>query len=80
MMNASISNEGFPHAAKTEDSGENVGDFFDKLVPGLTIHSCMWGAGLGHEPDSFLGGQGRKVDVVLGGVSEVTAVVSGNVL
>jgi len=65
---------------KTEDGGEDVGDFFDKLVPSLTIRSCMWGASLGREPDRFLDGQGGEVNVVFGGVLDVTAIVSSDIL
>jgi len=49
------------------------GDFLDRLVPSLTVCSCMWGASLGREPDRFLDGQGREVNVVFGGVLDVTA-------
>jgi len=66
--------------AKTEDSGEDVSDFFDKFVSSLTICSRMWGTSLGCEPDRFLDGQGREVNVVFGGVLNVTAIVSSNIL
>ena len=66
--------------AKTEDSGKDVSDFFDKLVPALTIRSGMWGTSLGRKANGFLDGQGRKMNVVFGGVLNVTAVVSSDVL
>ena len=65
---------------KTEDSGENVGDLFDKFLPTLTVRSGTWDASLGRKSDGFLDGQGRKMDIFLGGVLNVTAVVSGNVV
>ena len=69
---AAIWDEGIPHTTKTEDGGEDVGDFLNKLVPSLTICSCMWGASLGHEPDGFLDSQGWKVNVAFGRVLDVT--------
>ena len=64
---------------KTEDGGEDVGDFLDKLVPSLTICSRMWGTSLGYEPDRFLDGQGGEVNVVFGGVLNVATVVSSDI-
>ena len=52
--------------SKTEDRGEDIGDFLNNLVPSLTFCSRMWGTSLGGESDYFLGGQGREVNIVLG--------------
>jgi len=77
--NPGISDEGLPHMTKTEDGGEDFGDLFDELVPSLTIRSRMRGTSLGRESDRFLDGQGGEVNVVFGGILNVTAIVSGNV-
>jgi len=58
---------------KTEDGGEDVGDFLNKLVPSLTVCLCVWGVSLGRKPDGFVDGQGRKVNVVFGRTLDVTA-------
>jgi len=65
--------------AKTEDGGEDVSDFFDELIPSLTVCSHMWGTSLGRESDHFLNGKGGEVNVVFGGILNVTAIVSGNI-
>lgn len=78
--NISISNEGLPRVTETEDGGEDVGDFLDKLIPGLITGPGMWGTSLGRKPDRFLDGQGRKMNVVLGRVLNVTTIVSSDLL
>lgn len=63
---------------KAEDSGKDIGDFFDVVVPALTIRSSMWGTSLGRKPNRFLDGEGREMNIVLGGVLDVTTVMSGD--
>ena len=65
---------------KTEDSGEDVGDFLDKFVPGLTIRSCMQGTSLGRKPNRLLDGQGGETNVVFEGVLNVTTIMGSDIL
>jgi len=78
--NPGIANKGLPHMTKSENSGEDVSDGFDVVVPALTICSCVWGTSLGGEPNRFLDGEGREMDVILGGVLNVTAIMGGDLL
>ena len=73
-MDTGISNKGFSHMTKTKDSGEDVSDFLNKLVPGLTIQLCMWGTSLGHKPNRLLDGQGGEMNVVFRGVLNITTI------
>jgi len=65
---------------KPENSGQDVGDGFDVVVPALAVRSRVWGTSLGCEPNRFLDGEGREMNVVLGGVLDVTAIVIGDLL
>jgi hypothetical protein len=38
---AGVSNEGLLGVANTKGGDEDVSDFFNNLVSGLTIHSCV---------------------------------------
>lgn len=78
--NASVSDEGFPRVAKTKDGDKNVCDFFDKVVPGLALHTGVRCTSLGCELYRFLDGQSGEMNVVLGGVLNVTAILSGDLL
>jgi len=78
--NPGIANKGLPHMTKSENGGEDVSDGFNVVVPALTIRSCVWGTSLGGEPNGFLDGEGREMDVVLGGVLDVTAIMGGDLL
>ena len=79
-MDAGVSDEGLPRVAKTEDGDENVGEFFDKLVPALTIRSGVRCASLHRKANRVLDGQGGEMNVVLGRVLNITAVVSRDLL
>jgi len=39
----------------------------------------MWGTSLGGESDRFLDGKGGEVNVIFGGILNVTVIVSGNI-
>jgi hypothetical protein len=69
-----------PHVAKIKYSGEDIDNLFDILLPSLTIRSCMGGMSLCRKSNSFLDGQGRKMDVVVGGALNVTAIMSNDFL
>ena len=66
--------------AETEYSGKDVGDGFDVVLPAFSVCSRVRGTSLGCEPDRFLDGEGREVDVVLRRVLDVTAIISGDLL
>lgn len=76
---ASISDEGLPGVAKPKDGDEDVGDFADKLVSGLTFHSSVRCTSLSRKLDCFLDGQGGEMDVVLGGILDIPTIVSGDI-
>ena len=76
--NASVSDEGLSGVAKAKDGYEDIGYFLDKLVSCLTLRSGVGRTSLGGEPDRFLDGQGREMNVVLWGVLDVAAIMSGD--
>ena len=76
--NPGISDQGLPRVAKSEDSDEDICDFFNELVPGLAVWSGMRGAGLDRKPDCFLDGQGREMDVIFWGVLNVAAIMGSD--
>ena len=66
--------------AETKYSGKDVGDGFDVIFPAFAVGSCVWGTSLGCEPNRFLDGEGREMDVVLGRILDVTTIIGGNFL
>ena len=65
---------------ETENCGKDVGDGFDVVVPALAIRSSVWGASLSCEPDRLLDGEGWEMDVILGRVLNIAAVMYSDLL
>jgi hypothetical protein len=64
--------------ANTKGSDEDVSNFFNNIVSGLNIRSFVWNASLDYEPDCPPEDEGRKMNIVLGQVLDVTTIISGD--
>ena len=66
--------------AQTEDRLYNIGYIFHIVAARSILETCMWCPHLGRKPQRLVDCECGEMNVVLGAVSDVAAVVLGNIL
>jgi hypothetical protein len=66
--------------AQAEDGLYNIGYMFHIVAARSILEACMWCAHLGRKPQRLVDCECGEMNVVLRAVSDVAAVVLGNIL